>query len=208
MSIANNIKIKRGELGYTLEEIAKKLGTSRQTVHRYETGVISNIPSDKVELLAKILEVTPAYLMGWDDADKPAERAPGINARGQKKVLQDGHTAGEKLSSVKQGLDVAVPLTSDIDADLCILADGDSMIGAFIRDGDTIFIKRQGSVDQGDVAAIRIEGEVILRRYYRYGDIVVLRPENSSCSDIVLNKQQQCSIEIIGKAVAFQSNIR
>lgn len=65
MSIGENIKKRRKYLGKTLEEVADIIGVSRQTMSRYETGVISNIPSDKVEAIARVLETTPSYLMGW-----------------------------------------------------------------------------------------------------------------------------------------------
>lgn len=66
MEIGKNIKIKRLEKGYSLEHLAKMANTSRQTIHRYENGIISNIPSNKIELLASALGTTPAYLMGWE----------------------------------------------------------------------------------------------------------------------------------------------
>ncbi len=69
MGLKENIKAKRIEKQMTLEELACKVGVSRQTIQRYESGTISNIPSDKIELMAKALETTPAYLMGWEDED-------------------------------------------------------------------------------------------------------------------------------------------
>lgn len=66
MDIGKRIKAKRLEHAYTLEDLAKKVGTSKQTIQRYECGIISNIPSDKIEALAKALKTSPAYLMGWD----------------------------------------------------------------------------------------------------------------------------------------------
>lgn len=66
--IGDNIKKKRKEHDLTLEEVANKIGISRQTLSRYETGIIGNIPSDKIEALAKALNTTPAYLMGWEDS--------------------------------------------------------------------------------------------------------------------------------------------
>ncbi len=66
MGLKENIKNKRTEHKMTLEELAQKVGVSRQTIQRYESGVISNIPSDKIELIAKALDTTPAYLMGWE----------------------------------------------------------------------------------------------------------------------------------------------
>lgn len=67
MSIGYNIKSQRNKLGMTLEEVASKLDVSRQTLSRYETGVISNIPSDKIETLAAVLHTSPSSLMGWDE---------------------------------------------------------------------------------------------------------------------------------------------
>lgn len=69
MLINDNIKKRRLTLGLTLEEIAKAVGTTRQTIQKYESGIITNIPSDKIERLAKALNTTPAYLMGWDEKE-------------------------------------------------------------------------------------------------------------------------------------------
>jgi repressor LexA len=68
--IRDRLKSRRLEQHLTLEEVAAAIGVTRQTVQKYESGVIPNIPSDKIELLANALETTPAYLMGWD---KPKE---------------------------------------------------------------------------------------------------------------------------------------
>lgn len=54
----------------TQTELAKKIGVNKQLIYKYETGTITNIPSDRIEIIAKELETTPAYLMGWDDTKK------------------------------------------------------------------------------------------------------------------------------------------
>ncbi len=208
MSIANNIKVRRRELGYTLEEIAKRLGTSRQTVHRYETGVISNIPSDKVELLADVLDVTPSYLMGWDDLLPKTTITNGNLAAEQKDVPAVSSVVDGKLCFEKQNIKMCVQAGHRLNVDFAITADDDSMTGAFIRAGDTVFVKKQGLVDQGEIAVVLIDDKIELKRYYKYGDTVVLRPENSSYSDIVINTRQGTKFRIIGKAVAFQSEAR
>jgi len=66
-----NIKRLRRERGLTLEELGQKVGTSRQTIQRYESGQITTIPYDKIILLAKALGVTPPELMGWKETDRP-----------------------------------------------------------------------------------------------------------------------------------------
>lgn len=67
MGLKDNIKNRRLELNLTLEDVSKKLSISKPTLQRYESGVISNIPSDKIEKLAAILETTPSCLMGWEE---------------------------------------------------------------------------------------------------------------------------------------------
>lgn len=69
MGLKENIKSKRIERKMTLEDLAKSIGVSRQTIQRYESGVIGNIPSDKIELIARALDTSPAYLMGWEQID-------------------------------------------------------------------------------------------------------------------------------------------
>ena len=50
----------------TQDELANKVGTTKQTIYKYENNIITNIPSDKIELIAYALEVDPVVLMGWD----------------------------------------------------------------------------------------------------------------------------------------------
>jgi transcriptional regulator with XRE-family HTH domain len=65
MTIHENIKRLRLEKNLTLEELGKKVGTTKQTIKRYESGEISTIPYDKIVLLADTLGVAPGVLMGW-----------------------------------------------------------------------------------------------------------------------------------------------
>lgn len=67
MSIGEVIRRLRLESGRSLESVAKELGISRQTMSRYETGVIGAIPYDNLVALARIYGVSPAYLMGWEE---------------------------------------------------------------------------------------------------------------------------------------------
>ena len=71
--IHENIRRLREESNLTLEEVGKRIGTTKQTIKRYESGEISNIPYDKVVLLAKCLGVHPSSLMGWETGGLDAE---------------------------------------------------------------------------------------------------------------------------------------
>lgn len=66
MDIGKRIKKRRKELGISVDELAKRLNKNRTTVYRYEKGDIENLPMDILGPLAKALDTTPAYLMGWD----------------------------------------------------------------------------------------------------------------------------------------------
>jgi len=67
MTVGDRIKKQRTLIGFSQTELAEKVNVSKQTLHKYENNIITNIPSDKIEDIAKLLCVSPAYLMGWED---------------------------------------------------------------------------------------------------------------------------------------------
>lgn len=85
MTVGDRIKYSREKENMTLEQLGKYVGVAAQTLSRYETGVISGIPSDRIESIARALHTTPAYLMGWEED------------------LQDSYTE-EELSDAKKNL--------------------------------------------------------------------------------------------------------
>lgn len=66
--VAQRIKIRRTELGISLQDLAEKTQMSKSTIQRYETGFIRNIPLDKLETLAHALETSPEWIMGLTSA--------------------------------------------------------------------------------------------------------------------------------------------
>ena len=56
----------RKNAGLTLEELGERIGVSKATIKRYETGEISNIPSDRIEMIAKATGVSESFIMGWE----------------------------------------------------------------------------------------------------------------------------------------------
>ena len=69
MTIGERIKEIRVKLGMSQVDFADKTNVSKQTLYKYENNIITNIPSDKIEASAKIGNVSPAYLMGWEQVD-------------------------------------------------------------------------------------------------------------------------------------------
>ena len=67
MTVGDRIRELRIKLGIQQIELAEKCGISKQTLYKYENNIVTNIPSDKLELMAKYLNTSPAYLMGWEE---------------------------------------------------------------------------------------------------------------------------------------------
>lgn len=67
MSIGKKIKDLRIQREMTQGDVAKALNTTCQAIFKYEQEIVTNIPTDKIEQLAKLFDVSPAYLIGWDD---------------------------------------------------------------------------------------------------------------------------------------------
>ena len=204
--LSKNIKKLRKERKMTLDELAAKIGTSKQTIHRYENGIITNIPSEKVEQLATALGVTPSELMGWN------EQIPnnvGIMPISVKRLPILGDIAcGEPIYASEEHESFA-SANDTLDADFCLRAHGDSMIGARIYDGDIVFIRSQSTVDNGEIAAVIINDEATLKRVYYYPneEKLILSPENPRYAPLVYIRDELESIKILGKAVAFQSTV-
>ena len=205
MTIGERIRKRRIALGYSVAEIADKIGKNRATVYRYETEEIYDLPTSVLEPLANALQTTPAYLMGWEEDYLPSNIIPIPK---MKKVPLLGDIAcGVPIFAEEQ---YGEYIESDVKADFCLRATGDSMVNARILDGDIVFIKKQEMVENGEIAAVLIDNEATLKRVYYYPDKskIVLSPENAQYEPFVYVGEELNEIKILGKAIAFQSNVR
>ena len=74
MTIGQRIRTARERKNMTLDEVAKRCNTTKQTIFKYENEIVTNIPYDKIVLLSNALEVSPSYLFGWEEKkDSPTE---------------------------------------------------------------------------------------------------------------------------------------
>ena len=103
-----------------------------------------------------------------------------------------------------------VSASTEIRADFCLKAKGDSMVNARIMDGDIVFIRQQPVVDNGDIAAVIIDDTATLKRVYYYPEEqkIVLSAENSRYAPIVYTGEELDHVHILGLAVAFQSDVK
>ncbi len=103
-----------------------------------------------------------------------------------------------------------IVLGTNIKADFCLRAQGDSMIDARIHDGDLVFVRKQEIVDNGEIAVVLIDNEATLKRVFYYPDKqkLLLQPANSKYEPFIYIGEELDQIRILGKAVAFQSDVR
>lgn len=80
MHKGDRIKYLRESKKLTQEELAKLLNTKRQTIHKYEKGIVTNIPSDRIEALARILDTTPEYILGWEPMTEKEQKNSDVIA--------------------------------------------------------------------------------------------------------------------------------
>lgn len=174
----------------------------------------------KLSLLGKALNVSEAWLMGYD---VPRERkAPSVSDASAipdnkdiKKITTNkipllGNVACGEPIYANEEHDVYVDADSALKADFCLRAKGNSMIGARICDGDIVFIHSQEAVENGEIAAVLIVDEVVLKRvqYDRKANTISLYSENPLCETLHYKGHELDQIRILGKAVAFQGEIK
>ena len=210
LDMAQRIKDLRVSQNLTLEQVANEVGVGKSTVRKWETGMIANMRRDKIASLAKALHTTPAYLMGWIDEPHREITVDNLFRIETKRFPLLGDIACGKPIVANEEKELYVEAGAGIQADFCLRARGDSMIGARIYDGDIVFIQQQDMVDDGEIAAVIIDDEATLKRvnYYPEKNLLILKAENSKYEDLIYTGEELNHIRILGKAVAFQSDIR
>lgn len=184
-------------------ELSRLTGISKPRLSQYKNGVY--VPkADAICAMARALGVSEAYLLGTTDI-------PEARSGGKYKVLPViGQIACGNPVFASEEDGGAVYTDADTDADFCLIARGDSMKDARINNGDTVFVKKADSVNNGEIAAIIIGDEATLKRVYYYPESakLMLISENSNYEPMVFSGAELEKIRIIGKAVAFKSEIR
>ncbi len=209
MNIGSRIKKKRLEKNVTLEELGKKADVNKATIQRYESGKITNIPSDRIERISEALNVSPAYLMGWEDenSDPILENIPGIITPVKlKKIPILGTIACGNPILAEENYDGYFMIDKNLpDADFILRAKGDSMIEAHIFDGDLVFLRKTNVVDNGQIAAVLIDDEATLKRVNKYEDSLVLQPCNKNYKPIIVQEKDNKQVLILGEMVGVYS---
>ena len=201
--------------GIRASELALRTGLSKARISQYVNGKF--IPkSDAVLLIAEALRVSELWLLGKTtdmeataSPDEPLPCPENISPLHLRRFPVLGEIACGLPVLAVEDPDCSYVTAADTDADFCLTAKGDSMIGARIFDGDEVFIQRTDVVENGEIAAVVIEGEATLKRVYYYPaeEKLVLAAENPAYPPLVFTGPELETIYILGRAVAFQSKL-
>lgn len=216
--LQKNIRYLRKKNEWSQEYIAKRLGyKSYTTIQKWEMGT-SEPPLKKTRELADLFNVDIDDL-----ANKDLELPDESNNNLERKInniypieLKCFPLLGEIACGIptytNENRESYVLSGTDINADFCLKAKGDSMINARIYDGDIVFIRKQDIVDNGEIAAVVVnsDSEATLKRLYYYKEraTLILKAENPIYEDLIFQNEELNDVHILGKAVAFQSDVK
>lgn len=203
-SLANRIYNAIQSSGLSYGELSNITKIPKSALQRYATGETEKCPLSRLEAIAQATGVSPAYLMGWEEAPAPA--IPGIEHPTFHAVPLLGEIACGEPILAEENLDGKVQVDGEVACDFALRCKGDSMAPRLL-DGDLVFIRQQPSVDNGQIAAVLIDTEATLKHVYVSSSSIQLVAENPAYAPIVLTGEDAENARILGKAVAYRRSI-
>lgn len=199
------IKQLREKAGLSQQELAEMVGyKDRSSIAKVEAGLV-DLSRTKIEAFAKAFNVNPASLIDIP-VNVPVGMEPMVSL--EIRPLAGLIACGEPLLA-EQNIEEYVQVPTMAHCDFVLRCKGDSMKDARINDGDLAFIRIQPTVENGEIAAVRIGDECTLKRFQKTGDMVILMPCNSAYQPMVFQGKEIADIHIEGKLVGFMSlNVR
>ena len=199
--------------GLSQMDFAKQIKISKSSVNMYERN--EREPSlVTLEVIADYFNVDLDYLLGKSDYTSKYDWLSNsaipnlIPMPEMRKIPLIGSIACGAPVLAEEHIEDYLNIPRQIHADFALTCKGDSMINARIFDGDVVYIRQQDTVENGQVAAVLIDGEATLKRVQLYEDHISLEPENPQYRPLVYWGEEMNTVRILGKAVAFTSAIR
>lgn len=210
-SIGERLKALRSKTGLTQEEVGHHAHISKQTLYKYENDIVTNIPSDKIELLATIYNVTPAYIMGWDEPT-PHEKLPSSTYR----YVPDAVAAGS-LTTIEDLTDLPLVTIPDCmlgryacNKNIILMPVSGESMNNIIRNGAIIAVLTKVELPQirnGDIVVVSNSGDYTVKRFFndKEHQEFIFRPDSSDMSyrDIVFSYDNCEDLRLVGKVVMY-----
>lgn len=191
MKLKDLIKEYQEKTGYNNTKVAETFGVSKATVGRWISGEIEKVHGATAEKMTKILGYDVSKVINEDYA---VFRKPilGMAKAGYDLFLDENYLGEEEVAyeDLARG-------------DFFLKVTGDSMIGAGIKDGSLIFVKRMSQVDSGKIAVVQIGDEVTVKKIVYKGDTVILEAANPMVENRYFTKKDvlELPINVIGQVL-------
>lgn len=210
MKIGDNIKYLRERASMSQVDLANLLGVTDKAVSTWENG--TRVPRiGMIEKISSIFNVQKSKILDEELKDeKPLPQNLSQLPKMNKIPLVGSIACGEPILA-QENISDYVDLPGHIRADFALTCRGDSMINAGINDGDIVYIRKQETVENGQIAAVIVgedETEATLKRFYFANGIVTLNAENAAFSPIVIMGADLEHVRVIGLAIAFTHVIK
>lgn len=170
---------------YTYEELSEKLGIkSKGTITKYVNGQIKNPNISTIEKIAKLYNVSPAWLIGLSE-----NKYDNINSDKYVKIkILNGES--------DDGIIISTILADSNDYIAFNLKD-DSLSPKLLK-GDKLLIKCQSTFETEDICAIDYNNEIILRKISKTDIGLILKPLNTNYETIVCLEKDIKNLKILG----------
>lgn len=207
MDMSERIKTRRIFMGFTQEELGEKLGLQKSAIAKYENGRVENIKRSIIANMAKVLDCSPAYLMGWDEDEenisynKDSSSAITINVLGRV-------AAGIPIEAVEEIID-----TEEISQKMASTGEffglqihGDSMEPRMCE-GDVVIVRKQDDAESGDIVIALVNGnDATCKRLMKYTGGISLIALNSKYEPLMFSNDdiQKKPVRILGKVIELR----
>ena len=196
MEIKHLIKSKREAKGWTMKDLAKRVGVSEGTISRWESGDIANMRRDKIRELGQALNISPAVIAGWDEIEETSDRrvipilgrvAAGIPIEAIEDIVGEEEVS-EKLGDIRDLFGLKIK--------------GDSM-SPVILNGDIVIVRKQEEAESGDIVIATLNGDdAICKKLVIYVSTIILRSLNPAYDDIDVTSRED--FRIWGKVIEMR----
>lgn len=201
MDIGKMINQRRTELKLTLEQVGQAVGVGKSTVKKWEDGYISNMRRDKIALLAKVLKMNPVSFITGEFKEEEDQAIPLPQTNVFMRPVYDSISAGFGVIAQDVPVDYMptyITCPSEQDKYIWINVHGDSM-SPLIDDGSKILVKKQSSVDNGQIAAVLVDDEEAVVKKILYNDNTVeLHSVNPYYPPRVFKNNDVTRVQILG----------
>ena len=206
MTLYENIQALCKKKGINVTIMCRECGASRGALGDLKAGKKQFLSADTLKKIADYFSVSIDSLLSGEEARPLPSNVHPIHV---KRFPMLGEISCGTPIFADEDHETYIDASADIHADFCLTAKGESMIGARIHDGDVVFIKSMPMVENGQIAAVIIDDDATLKRWYYYPEKqkLILTPENPAFEPLVFVGDELDSVRCLGLAVSFMSKL-